>query len=60
MFAELTYHAPIFSALLLLISGILVGYALSYPFRSEDESAGERLRTLLFRNCPWTIIPCVS
>lgn len=50
MFAAFTNTAPMLSAILLLIAGVLVGYALSYPFRSEEEGHEDELHSLRLRN----------
>ncbi len=43
MLAELPLNLPLFSAVLLLIAGVLLGYALWFPFRGDSASISRQL-----------------
>lgn len=50
MLAVLHYNFPVFSAVLLLIAGILIGYALWIPFRGDTEGISRQLNALRDQN----------
>ena len=50
MLAELYFNLPVFSAILLLIAGVLLGYALWFPYRGDAESITQRLNELRAQN----------
>ena len=50
MLAVLQYNFPVFSSVLLLIAGILIGYALWIPFRGDSESILRQLDGLADQN----------
>ncbi len=50
MLADLSVNIPVFSAFLLLIAGILIGYALWFPFRGDAESIAKQLGHLQHQN----------
>jgi predicted flap endonuclease-1-like 5' DNA nuclease/predicted nuclease with TOPRIM domain len=50
MLAELTYNMPVFSAVLLIVAGALVGYALTYPYRGETRNISRQLTELVDQN----------
>ena len=50
MLAEFYFNLPLFSAVLLLIAGVLIGYALWVPFRGDTESINAQLGDLKEQN----------
>ncbi len=50
MLAEITYSQPVLSAFLMLLAGILVGYALSYSLRGSTEAIKNQLQKLAEQN----------
>ena len=49
MFA-LAMQSPVLSSFLLVVAGILVGYALSYPYRGESEGLNDEIDSLRHEN----------
>lgn len=50
MLAVLQFNFPVFSAVLLLVAGILIGYALWIPFRGDTAGIARQLRGLREQN----------
>ncbi len=50
MLAEISYHMPVFSAVLLLIAGVLVGFALTFSQQNQQESIQRDLDELKDQN----------
>ena len=48
--ADLSLNLPILSAVLLLIAGVLVGYAIAFPLRGDSDSVARELRALCEQN----------
>ncbi len=54
MLAEFYFNLPLFSAILLLVAGLLLGYALWFPFRGGSASMTTQLQELSAQNLELT------
>ena len=50
MLADFYFNLPLFSAILLLIAGVLIGYALWLPFRNDADAIQDQLGDLRLQN----------